>query len=155
MLPRSSPIDGRPLSQPRRAEYRSRITHLRGVPDDFLQVIALRQVLRAALMAKSSVQSKRRKGQIQDAIDAFLETIVVEHHMPSKAEAFALARDVLEHFDDYYCGTGNLQKKDWQRSPGIDREDLAQRYRVDLAGPSAPAGWPSAAGAGPGRDRPG
>ena len=50
---------------------------------------------------------------------------------------FTLARKVLEHFDEYFQGTGYLQRKASLEDPGLSREHLAQRYRVELAGPSA------------------
>lgn len=42
---------------------------------------------------------------------------------------------MLEHFDEYYCGTGNQQRPAARSDQS--HEDLAQRHRVDLGGPSA------------------
>lgn len=64
---------------------------------------------------------------------------MVVDHSPDigKDEALRRAQNVLEHFDEYYCGIGKQQKAEATRNPGRSREDLAQRYRIDLGGPSA------------------
>jgi hypothetical protein len=41
-------------------------------------------------------------------------------------------RDVLEHFDEYYCGTGRLQRREQAADPSLSREALAIRYRPSL-----------------------
>jgi hypothetical protein len=107
------------------------------VPDTFLQVVALRQLTRAAEMAKDAAEPEAARRRIQEAIDSFLGAIVVEMNTADRAEAFKLARDVLEHFDEYCQGRGREQRRTARDDPSLGREDLAQRYRVELAGPSA------------------
>lgn len=81
------------------------------VPDAFLQVAALHHVLRAAEMARGGLGSRDAKRRITQAINAFLGVIVGHSSDLSDSEALKLARNVLEHFDEYYCGIGNRQKK--------------------------------------------
>jgi hypothetical protein len=50
----------------------------------------------------------------------------------NQREAVVLARDVLEQFDEYYCGTGRLQKLEQVADPGLRKEDLALRYRPSV-----------------------
>jgi hypothetical protein len=79
---------------------------LERVPDAWVQVSVLRQLLRAAEMAHEATGTETQR-RIKEAIEAFLDAIVVETTMADRARAFRLARDELEHFDAYYQGTGN------------------------------------------------
>lgn len=110
---------------------------LERVPDAWVQVSVLRQLLRAAQMAKAATEAEMVQRRIQEAIEAFVDAIVVETSLTDRAKAFKLARDALEHFDEYYQGMGDQQQQPTAprrgRSP---REDLAQRYRVELEGPA-------------------
>jgi hypothetical protein len=122
-------------AQARRIEHPENL--FERVPDTFLQIDAIHNVLRAAEMARDSLEPGGAKDRVTQAIDAFLVAIVVGHGPDlSDRQALKLARNVLEHFDAYYCGTGDRQRADAARS-SESREELAQRYRVDLGGPSA------------------
>lgn len=103
------------------------------VPDTYLLVMALRNVLRAAEMAKTSIPTPATKREIQQAIGTFSRAIVVTNSTTQPGhEALVQVRNVLEHFDQYYSGTGRQQKLDIGKSP----EDRAQDYRVDFEGPA-------------------
>ena len=106
------------------------------MPDTWVQVSVLRQLLRAAQMAKQATEAETAQRRIQDAIEAFLDAIVVETAMADRARAFKLARDALEHFDNYYQGIGNEQQPGTRRRDRSLREDLAQQYRAELDGPA-------------------
>ncbi len=121
-------------AQARRIEHPENL--FERVPDTFLQVDAIHNVLRAAETAQGSLHPGDARDAIAEAIDAFLDAIVVGHSPGlSDREALKLARNVLEHFDEYYSGTGNQQRP--AARSGQSLEDLAQRYRIDLGGPSA------------------
>lgn len=107
---------------------------LERVPDTWVQVSVLRQLLRAAQMAKQATEAETAQRRIQDAIEAFLDAIVVETAMADGARAFKLARDALEHFDNYYQGIGDEQQPGTRRRDRSPREDLAQQYRAELDG---------------------
>jgi hypothetical protein len=109
---------------------------LERVPDTWVQVSIMRQLLRAARMAKDAAQSEAAERSIQTAIETFLGTVVVQTTMASRAKAFLLARDALEHFDEYYQGIGNVQQPTTPRRDRTPDEDSARRYRVDLEGPA-------------------
>lgn len=100
------------------------------VPDTYLLVIALRSVLRAAEMAKNSIPAPDTKREIQQAIGTFARAIVVTNSTTKPEQALVQVRDVLEHFDEYLCGTGRWQRRDADKSS----EDRAQDYRVDFEG---------------------
>ena len=111
-----------------RKPYNHRVT----VPDPYLQVVALHHVLVAAKMARAHVPSESAKPRIDAAINAFLSAIVVTRGPGmNQRQALRLARDVLEHFDEYLSGTGKKQREDQART-GESKEDLAQRYRLEL-----------------------
>jgi hypothetical protein len=121
-------------AQARRIEHPENL--FERVPDAFLQVDALHHVLRAAEMTRDSLDPRDAREAVMVAIDAFLDAIVIGHSPDlSDREAFKLARNVLEHFDTYYCGTGVWQRQAARSGQGP--ENLAQRCRVDLGGPSA------------------
>ena len=85
-------------------------------------------------MAKQAAEADSAQRRIQDAIETFLDAIVVETAMADRARAFKLARDALEHFDDYYQGIGDEQQPRTRRRDRSPREDLAQQYRAELDG---------------------
>jgi hypothetical protein len=92
-------------AQARRIEHPENL--FERVPDTFLQVDAIHNVLRAAEMAQDSLDQGDARNAVTGAIDAFLAAIVVGHSPDlSDRQALKLARNVLEHFDAYYCGAG-------------------------------------------------
>jgi hypothetical protein len=107
---------------------------LERVPDAWVQVSVLRQLLRAAQMAREATEAESAQRRIQEAIETFIDAIVVETTMADGARAFKLARDALEHFDEYYRGTGDEQQPRTRRRDRSPREDLAQTYRGELDG---------------------
>ena len=89
------------------------------VPDQWLQVVALHHVLAAAEMARKHAPSAGMKPRIDAAIHAFLDSIIIGRGpSTNQRDAMVLARDVLEHFDDYYCGTGSMQRREQAADPG-------------------------------------
>jgi hypothetical protein len=78
-------------------------------------------------MAKEASDAEAAQRRIQEAIEAFLDAIVVETALTDRARAFKLARDALEHFDGYYQGIGDEQQPGTRRRDRSPREDLAQR----------------------------
>jgi hypothetical protein len=107
------------------------------IPDTWMQVLALRQLLRAVEMARrAEPEDDRRSERIEQAIVEFLDTVVVTASSEGKASGFKLARDALEHFDEYYQGTGDVQQPSRKRNDRRPDEALAQRYRFDLEGPA-------------------
>jgi hypothetical protein len=107
------------------------------VPDCFLQVDALHNVLRAAEMAKRAVASSTAKRAIQEAISMFLGSVVVQRAALAPHEALGLARNVLQHFDEFYCATSDRQKRQQRRNPNQDKENLARQHQVGFRGKSA------------------
>jgi hypothetical protein len=77
---------------------------LERIPDTYLLAMALRNVLRAAEMAKRNVRSPLARAEIQKAIGTFLSYVILNPKHDHRA--LIRARDVLEHFDEYLCGTG-------------------------------------------------
>jgi len=115
------------------------------VPDAWVQVSVLRQLLRAALMAKEAIAAAAAQQDVEDdgpqrrieeAITAFVDAIVVETSLKGRSRALLHARDVLEHFDEYYQGVGNAQQPTVRRRDRSPSEDLAQQYLMDLDGPA-------------------
>ena len=112
--------------------------HREPVPDQYLQVVALHHVLVAAKMARAHVPSESAGPRIDEAINTFLKAIVVTRGPGmNQRQALRLARDVLEHFDEYLSGTGKKQREDLART-GESKEDLAQRYRPELGTTAQP-----------------
>jgi hypothetical protein len=108
------------------------------VPDQYLQVVALHHVLVAAKLARAHVPPKTARPRIDAAINALLKAIVVTRSPGmNQRQALGLARDVLEHFDEYLSGTGKKQREDQART-GESKEDLAQRYRPELGTTAQP-----------------
>lgn len=103
------------------------------IPDAYIQVLALRNLLRAAELAKTTVPSRAATDAIKLAIRAFLDAVVVIGAISNRDNALERARNVVEHFDEYYRGTGTQQKQD---ETGSAVEDLAQDYRIDFEPPA-------------------
>jgi hypothetical protein len=109
------------------------------VPDAYLQVVALHNVLqaadmaRAAELAKETVPSKAAAVAINKAIGAFLAAVVVPGTIRDRRSALVDARNAVEHFDEYYRGTSKKQKKD---QVAKTCEERAQAYRIELEGPA-------------------
>ncbi|MER7994400.1 hypothetical protein [Micromonospora chalcea] len=99
-----------------------------GLPDALLLLVALRNVHRAATMAIRHMRNPDAKQHLTDAVAQF------EVALPGLVEA----RDVVEHFDQYTLGGGNVQKRLRRDavSNGIDLSDaeLAERYAPRLSG---------------------
>jgi len=106
------------------------------VPDTYLLVMALQQVLTAAQMAKRTMTSSAAKADVQRAIGTFFDEIVVSTTETQHAEALTLARDVLVHFDKYLTGTGLRQRRNRTADPAKTGEELAQDYRIDFDPPA-------------------
>lgn len=104
------------------------------IPDIYLLVMALRNGLRAAEMAKKNLSSPQARAEIQKAIGVFLSQVIL--NPKGDQRALVDARDVLEHFDEYLCGTGKLQRDAAKRNQGMSKEDLAQSYRIDFEPPA-------------------
>lgn len=102
------------------------------IPDAYIQVLALRNLLRAAELAKKTVPSRAATDAIKKAIRAFLDAVIVIGTISNQDNALERARNVVEHFDEYYRGTGKQQKQD-QADKTL--EDLAQDYRIDFEPP--------------------
>lgn len=110
---------------------------LERVPDCFLQVNALHNVLRAAEMTKRAVPSSAAKRAIQEAISTFLRSVVVQRSGLAAHEALGLARNVLQHFDEFYCATSDRQKRQQRRNSDQSKENLAREHQIGFRGPSA------------------
>jgi hypothetical protein len=111
------------------------------IPDCFLQVNALRGVLRAAEMAQRTVQSRAAQQQIKAAINTFLTAVVVQKSDMSPKAALELARNVLEHFDEFYCAASIRQTRQGQRNPDQSKETVAREHQVGFGGPAATEPW--------------
>jgi hypothetical protein len=83
---------------------------LERVPDALVQVSLLRQLLRAARMAEAAAETPAARQRIRDAIDTFAETIVIRTTIADKVKALELTRNVPEHFDKYWQGTGDVPR---------------------------------------------
>jgi|SRR5215472_9389344 len=73
------------------------------------------------------------KPRIDAATQTFLNSIIIGRSpSTNQRDAMVLGRDVLEHFDEYYCGTGKMQRQEQEADPSLSKEDLALRYRPSL-----------------------
>jgi hypothetical protein len=88
-------------------------------PDAFLLVMCARDVRRAAEMARKHVATDAARGQLGEALDDF------DRALPGVENA----RDVLEHFDEYTRGAGDLQQPG-ERRPRTPGEELALCYQI-------------------------
>lgn len=94
--------------------------------DALLLLVALRQVLRAAEMAQKSQLKNRQARQIlNSAVSRF------KRDLPELVDA----RDIIEHFDAYAVGAGDLQLKEQESDPSLTAAQLAKRYEPRLEGP--------------------
>lgn len=92
----------------------------------YVLLLSLRQVLRAAEMAQSSTfQSRRARQILSDAVRRF------KSDLPDLVDA----RDIIEHFDRYAVGKGDLQRDDRDADPSLTDAELANRYAARLEGP--------------------
>ncbi|MEU8164996.1 hypothetical protein AB0B97_00655 [Micromonospora sp. NPDC049004] len=99
-----------------------------GLPDALLLLVALRNVHRAATMALRHMRNPDAKEHLTDAVAQF------DAALPGLVQA----RDVVEHFDEYVLGDGNMQRrlKREAASNGDDlsEAELAERYAPRLRG---------------------
>ena len=96
-----------------------------GYEDALLLLLALRQVLRAAEMAQAGSLQKRRARQILNSAVARFKA-----DLPDLVEA----RDIIEHFDEYAVGKGDLQNEDRAADPSLTDTELVERYAARLEG---------------------
>ena len=88
-------------------------------------LMSLRQLLRAGEMAQTSpFQSKRARQILNAAVCRF------KADLPDLVNA----RDIIEHFDKYAVGQGDLQIKDRKGDPSLTDAQLAKRYEARLEG---------------------
>lgn len=88
-------------------------------------LMSLRQLLRAGEMAQtSSLQSKRARQILNAAVRQF------KTDLPDLVDA----RDIIEHFDKYAVGQGDLQINDREGDPSLTDAQLAKRYEARLEG---------------------
>jgi hypothetical protein len=87
--------------------------------DALLLVLALRQVVRAAELARAT-GSERGSAILTDALERF------DSLLPGARSA----RDALEHFDDYLRGVGDAQQPRVPRRARKPDEDLARAWRA-------------------------
>ncbi|MGQ4484343.1 hypothetical protein ACN6LM_002673 [Streptomyces sp. SAS_281] len=85
-------------------------------------VMALRHVLRGVDMTRQHVKSEAAKELLAEALTVFDETV------PGGKDA----RDVIEHFDEYGMGIGNLQQPDIRRKHREPDDDLAEQFNHRL-----------------------
>jgi hypothetical protein len=92
----------------------------------YVLLLSLRQVLRAAEMAQgSSFQSRRARQILNTAVRRF------KADLPDLVDA----RDIIEHFDKYAVGKGDLQLADRDADPSLTDAQLVKRYEARLEGP--------------------
>lgn len=91
--------------------------------DGYLLVLALRQVLRAAYMVRDGLTDENRPEQA-DVARVALEAF--EHLVPDAKNA----RDVLDHFDDYARGLGNLSHPGVSRPRRSATEEAARSFEI-------------------------
>jgi hypothetical protein len=91
--------------------------------DGYLFVLALRQVLRAAHMVLNGLEAEQKPEQAETA-RAAIETF--DATVPHAKNA----RDVLDHFDDYARGVGNLSHPGVRRDRRTASEEAARSFNV-------------------------
>jgi hypothetical protein len=91
-------------------------------------LVSLRNVHRAAEMARAHLIDHAAKEMITDALAAF----------DSQLPGLVHARDVVEHFDEYRVGRGRLQQKGAAAGRAFD--ELAEHYapRLEYGGRDYP-----------------
>jgi hypothetical protein len=117
--------------QAKRIEAADSLSDINEHPRDAdLLILALRNVVRAAKFARDVAPGEGRKGLIDATLSEF------DASFPDAKDI----RDIIEHFDAYTQGVGNLQKKGGvsAESPfiksGITRAPDKSSYVVSLAG---------------------
>ena len=95
-----------------------------GLSDALLLLVALRNVRRAAIMAKKSLRSPTAQQVLTDAVARFDE----------KLPGVKAARDVIEHLDEYAIGEGLEQKRLRDATPTLTPSKLAALYALRLDG---------------------
>jgi hypothetical protein len=95
-----------------------------GLPDALLLLVALRNVRRAADMAKKSLQRPAAQQILADALARFDERL----------PGVNAARDVIEHLDEYAVGEGLEQRRLRDATPTLTHPELAARYALRLEG---------------------
>ncbi len=83
-------------------------------------IVALRNVRRAARMAHSHMRIPQAKEQLAEALADF------DLALPGITDA----RNVVEHFDEYSVGTGQLQRVQLQDDPSLTAGVLADSFAV-------------------------
>jgi hypothetical protein len=99
------------------------------IPDAFLLIVAIRNVLRAADFAFRSFSTEQARAQLAEALGEF------DVAVPGAKQT----RDVLEHFDDYSQGRGDLQHT--RRATRVADETRARSYAVDFGYADAPVSF--------------
>jgi hypothetical protein len=92
------------------------------VTDASILLVALRNVRRATDMAIEHIASSPAKGQLREALNDF------DAELPGSRDA----RNVLEHFDEYSLGIGDLQQPNVKKKLRVPNEQLAQQYRISF-----------------------
>lgn len=95
-----------------------------GLPDALLLLVALRNVHRAATMALRHMRNPEAKEHLTDAVAQF------DAALPGLVQA----RDVVEHFDEYVLGDGNIQKR-LRREAASNGNDLSEAELAELYAP--------------------
>lgn len=95
-----------------------------GLPDALLLLVALRNVRRAAIMAKKSLHTPEAQQLHGDALTKF------DAALPGVKGA----RDIIEHLDEYAMGKGWEQEKLRKATPTLTAAELAARYAPHLEG---------------------
>jgi hypothetical protein len=92
------------------------------VTDSHMLLVAVRNVRRAASMAVEQLATVAAQEQLRAALDDF------DAAVPGSGDA----RNVLEHFDEYSLGIGQLQQPGVKKQMRVPNEQLAQQYRVSF-----------------------
>ncbi|MET8041208.1 hypothetical protein ABZU25_10085 [Micromonospora sp. NPDC005215] len=95
-----------------------------GLPDALLLLVALRNVHRAATMALRHMRNPNARKHLADAVAQF------DKALPGLVQA----RDVVEHFDEYVLGDGNIQRR-LRREAASNRNDLSEAELAELYAP--------------------
>jgi hypothetical protein len=88
--------------------------------DALLLILALRQVVRAATLARDEARGPKAEAVLDRALARF------DRQLPGASRA----RDVLEHFEDYLRGTGDHQQPAVNRRARQVDEGLAVQWRT-------------------------
>ncbi|MFC9261293.1 hypothetical protein ACFT25_15915 [Streptomyces hydrogenans] len=94
----------------------------RAVIDAPYTVMALRHVIRGVRMAHSHLKTEAAKKLLNEALTDFHKVV------PGGKKA----RDVIEHFDEYTMGIGNLQQPDVHRTRRQPDDELSEEFNHRL-----------------------